>query len=112
MKVKVEFNAGGVKKRLNGLARRAQFRLDQQVMKDSNYYCPQDVGSLQKSVIPSAAQAKGLLEWNEQYAKAQYYGLPNKSKDKNPNASMKWFERAKATSKEKWRKVVDAVYNG
>lgn len=111
MKVKVDFNAGGVRKRLNGLGRRAQFQLDQQVMKDSNYYAPYDVGSLQKSVIPSA-NGKGLLEWNEPYAKAQYYGLPNKSKDKNPNASMKWFEQAKVRCKEKWRKLVDALYNG
>ena len=111
MKVDVKINAEGVKKRLHGLGRRAQFKLDQQVMKDSNFYCPQDVGSLQTSVIPSA-NGKGLLEWNKQYAKAQYYDFPNKSKDKNPNASMKWFERAKAAKKDAWKRLVDAVYNG
>ena len=99
---KFEMDAKGVKAKIGGGCRRAQFRLDQQVAKDSNYFCPRDVGSLQTSVLPSAAEGKGVLEWNEVYAKAQYYGLPNKSLDQNPNASMKWFERAKAVWKRKW----------
>ena len=112
MKVEVKFNAGGVKKRLHGLGRRAQFILKQNVAKDSNFYCPQDVGSLQTSVIPSTTTNSDWIEWNEQYARKQYYDFPNKSKDKNPNASMKWFERAKAAKKDAWKRLVDAVYNG
>ena len=100
-----DFRPEGVRTKINGASRRAQFRLDQQVAKDSNYFCPQDVGSLQKSVLPSVQSGDGLLEWNEPYAKAQYYGLPNKSKDKNPNARMKWFEHAKTLWKKKWLEV-------
>jgi len=111
MKVSVEFNAQGVKSKIDGNVKRVQFALDQQVAKDSNYFCPEDVGSLQRSVIPSAGSGKGLLEWNEVYAKEQYYGRPNKSKDKNPNASMKWFERAKALWVKKWERLVNAEYN-
>lgn len=111
MKVQIQLNAKGAQERIAQRVRRAQFALDQQVMKDSNYYCPRDVGSLQDSVIPSAAKGKGLLEWDEKYAHAQYYGLPNKAKDKNPNASMKWFERAKATRLKVWEKLANAEYN-
>lgn len=107
-KAKFEWNAKGVQTKIGSGCRRAQFRLDQQVAKDSNYFCPRDVGSLQDSVLPSAAEGKGVLEWDESYARAQYYGLPNKSTDKNPNASMKWFERAKAIWRSKWVKVAQS----
>lgn len=102
---KFSWKRQGVKTQIASQTRRNQFLLDQQVAKDSNYYCPEDVGSLQKSVILSAQSGRGELEWNEKYAKAQYYGLPNKSKDKNPNARMKWFEVAKRMFKSKWVKV-------
>ena len=104
--VKIQFDAQGVKNRIAAQTRRAQLLLDQQVMKDSNLFCPRDVGSLQDSVIPSASRGEGLLVWNEIYAHAQYYGLPNKSKDKNPRASMKWFEVAKARYLNRWVKLV------
>lgn len=100
-----KFSPEGVRTKISGASRRAQFLLDQQVAKDSNYYCPEDVGSLQASVLPSAAEGKGVLEWREPYAAAQYYDLPNKSKDKNPNARMKWFEAAKAACKRKWLRM-------
>ena len=99
---KFTMNAEGVRTKLAGNTRRAQLMLDQQVAKDSNYYCPEDEGGLHKSVLPSAATGRGLLEWNEEYARPQYYGLPNKSLDENPNARMKWFEAAKAVCKKKW----------
>lgn len=110
MKVSVELNTQGVKSQIRSKVERAQFKLDEQVAKDSNYFCPDDTGSLQKSVIPSAASGRGELDWNEKYANRQYYGLPNKSKDKNPNASMKWFERAKALWSKKWERLVNAEF--
>lgn len=110
MKVSVELNTQGVKSQIHGSVKRVQFVLDQQVAKDSNYFCPEDTGSLQKSVIPSAASGAGLLEWNEKYTDRQYYGMPNKSKDRNPNASMKWFERAKALWSKKWERLVNAEF--
>lgn len=109
--VKIDFNSKGVMNRNAAKSRRVQFQLDQQVAKDSNYYCPEDVGSLQDSVLPSAAEGKGLLIWNEPYAQAQYRGLPNKSRDKNPNAQMKWFEWGKKFNLKKWVKVAQDGYN-
>ena len=103
-----KFSPEGVRTKIGGASRRAQFLLDQQVAKDSNYYCPEDLGysgGLMGSVEPSATEGKGVLVWNEPYAAAQYYDLPNKSKDKNPNARMKWFEAAKAVCKKKWERV-------
>jgi len=103
---KFTWNRQGVKTQIASKTRRSQVLLDQQVAKDSNYYCPEDVGSLQKSVLPSAATGAGLLVWNEKYARRQYYELPGKSLDRNPNARMKWFEHAKTAFKSRWIRLV------
>ena len=107
---KFTWNRQGVKTQIASKTRRAQFKLDQQVAKDSNYYCPEDVGSLQKSVLPSAQSGAGVLVWDEKYARAQYYGLPGKSLDKNPNARMRWFEHAKAAFKAKWIRLAQSGF--
>jgi hypothetical protein len=90
---------------------KAQFMLDQQVAKDSNYYAPEDVGTLQDSVLLYSRFGSGQLTWNTEYARKQYYELENKSKDKNPNARMKWFEVAKSEKKDDWVKVANYAYS-
>ena len=91
--------------------KRAQILLDQTVAKDSNYYVPNDTGTLESSVLTGSKMGSGELIWNTEYAKKQYYGLENKSKDKNPNASMKWFERAKAVKLKEWEKISNDRFN-
>jgi len=108
MKVKVEFDKAGVQARLNNLTSRAQLVLDNQILKDSNYYCKEDTGDLIRSGhIPAA----GTIEWDESYARKQYY-LPDASTDKNPNARYKWFEAAKATKLAQWIKLVEGIIKG
>jgi len=84
------------------LIKQNQMKLDVQILKDSNYFCPMDVGTLKTS---AKIEQPGEIVWDQQYAKAQYYGKPNKSKDKNPFARMKWFEEAKVLHKEEWLKI-------
>lgn len=105
----IEFNESVVKTRLEKRINKAQFMLDQQVLKDSNYYIPKDTGDLESSGI--YGQQLGQVEWNSIYARKQYYEDNNKSKDKNPNASMKWFEVAKAKELQNWEKLANAEYN-
>jgi hypothetical protein len=81
---------------------RAQAALDIQVIKDSNFYCPQAEGTLQKSALTASEIGKGKILWATPYARRQYYEAPNKSHDKNPNARMKWFEEAKARQRGAW----------
>jgi len=88
----------------------AQRALDVQVIKDSNYYCPEADGTLKRSALKSQP-GSGVVKWDEKYAARQYYELPNKSKDANPNARMEWFEEAKATKKESWEKLANAEYH-
>ncbi len=82
----------------------AQKILDSQVMKDTDPYVPMDSGTLKDSAI-RASTTPGEIVYDGPYAKAQYYGLPNKSKDKHPLAVKGWFEAAKAANKATWLRV-------
>jgi hypothetical protein len=107
MKIDLDINkvAGRIQKRL----KKSQFVLDQQVIKDSNYYAPEDKGELQDSAI--LGSNPGKIKWDKSYARRQYYEDNNKSKDRNPNASMKWFEVAKSKWLSRWLRVANDKYN-
>jgi hypothetical protein len=106
--VKANFNDAAAKARFKAAIHKAQMKLDQQVINDSNYYCPLKEGDLQKSAIINTVLGSGLVQWKTPYAHRQYYGVKfDHSQQKNPNACAKWFEAAKARKMEQWRKLVD-----
>ena len=114
--VKGEFKEAAARARLGAAIRKAQMRLDQQVITDSNFYCPLRAaqgGTLQKSAIINTVLGSGLVKWRTPYARAQYYGVNfDRSKDPNPNACAKWFEAAKARKLKDWEKLVnDTIKN-
>ena len=109
MTITVDINESEIISKVDDRIGRAQLVLDNRIAADSNYFCPVDTGALQGSVFP--IQGDGTLEWNEPYAKRQYYGLPNKSKDSNPNASPQWFEHAKARDLKDWEALANEEYN-
>lgn len=81
----------------------AQAKLDTQVIKDSNVFCPEDVGTLRDSALLNSRIGTGEIRWATPYAKRLYYGVNfNFSRDKNPNARAKWFEEAKARYLKDW----------
>lgn len=104
-----DFDGKKVITRINDKLKRVQFLLDMQVLKDSNFYCPEDEGFLKGSGV--LVSGGGVVEWNMPYADEQYHGLPNKSHDKNPNAQMKWFEAAKAEKLKDWEALANNEYN-
>ena len=110
MAVKIQFDTSAITARLEKRVKKAQLALDVQVLKDSNYYCPYDTGTLIRSSI--IASGGGRILWNQEYANYQYYTDNKKSKDMNPNASMKWFEKAKVQNEKFWIELVNKVYNG
>lgn len=107
--VEVTFNLNEeeIKAKIRRRAAEVQIRLDAQVLKDSNRYVPLDTSNLQKSAIISTVIGSGLITWRTPYARAQYYGLPNKNTNTNPFAACKWFEVAKSKNIETWRKLLD-----
>ena len=126
----IDFNVAKIATKIKAHIGTLQPVLDMQVMKDSNYYAPMDTGNLQASAITgtyfehptkaltmpilqsgqmSVNAGKGKVVWNTPYAKKMYYGVDyNFSKDSNPNAQAKWFEKAKATKIGNWRKILNA----
>lgn len=109
--MKIELNVAKVAKRIGDRTRSIQPILDNQVMKDSNYYIPFDTGTLSGSVIRATSLGSGIVEWNTPYAKKMYYGVDfNFSKDSNPNARAKWFEEAKSKRMKEWEKIINANY--
>ena len=110
MKMNVEFDPNSTMAKVKNNVSLCQKVLDVQVMKDSNYYCPMDTSMLQKSAIAHTVIGSGMVQWVTPYAREQYYGHPNKSHQKNPNAAMKWFEVAKAKCLKNWEKLVNDEY--
>lgn len=110
---KSNFSDAAAKARISAAIHKAQMKLDQQVITDSNFYCPLKTGTLQKSAVISTVIGSGLVAWKTPYARRQYYGVDfDRSKDPNPNATAKWFEAAKAHRLKDWEKLVnDTVKN-
>ena len=79
----------------------ALFAAQEEILTDCNYYCKE-----QEHILKDSAQhsVKGLtltLSWNTPYAKRQWFtGTP--SKNKNPNASIKWAEVAQEAKNKDW----------
>lgn len=111
--VKGNFNDAAAKARISAAIHKAQMKLDQQVINDSNYYVPLKTSTLQKSAIINTVLGSGLVKWRTPYARAQYYGVNfDHSKQRNPNACAKWFEAAKAHKLKDWEKLVnDTIEN-
>ena len=110
MTIKIEFDENETEKRIKERMYKVQPRFDNLVMRDSNFYCPKDTNKLHDSAIISSTLGNGYIEWTATYAKAQYYGYPNKSKHRNPNATGKWFETAKANKIKAWEKCANDWY--
>jgi hypothetical protein len=109
MNTTFEFNNTACIARLNAVTEKAQFMLDQRVLADSNQFVPHDMGTLEESGI--LASEGGQIEWDTPYARYQYYEAPNKSKDVNPRATMKWFEVAKRLYKKTWVSIAQKEFD-
>ena len=107
-KAQANFNEAKVKAKLNARIKRAQMKLDMQILADSNYFIPKDTSMLEKSAIENTVMGSGVVLWHIDYANRQYYGESfDHSKQHNSNACAKWFEAAKARWLEQWRRLVN-----
>lgn len=85
---------------------KAQVVMDEQILKDSNYFIPKDTGQLEDSSLIASRIGQGELIWDTQYARKVYYGVDiNFHTDMNPNAQALWFEVAKSRFLSDWVKA-------
>lgn len=109
MGVKVKTDFSGVLKKVKSKSERTQAVLDEQVLKDSNFYAPEDESTLIGSSIIASEIGKGKLVWDTPYARRLYWNPDyNFSTDTNENAGGKWFERAKSEHLEDWLKITQS----
>lgn len=107
MQFRLRFEDRGLRRRLENMSRRGQEALDSQVLKDSNYYAPQDQNNLIESSLRFTNPGSGIIIWQTPYARRLYYNPQyNFSKDKNPNAGGLWFETAKSRHVKEWEKII------
>lgn len=109
MTISSTFDLAGAKKDLAKRVQKAQKVLDDRVITDSNYFCPQDTGTLMRSARLSTKLGSGLVMWKTPYADKRYYGDPETGSSRNPNATNRWFESAKAVHCKEWVEKVNGV---
>lgn len=102
MGAKVNFDADRVARSFEASYGRAQEWLDHQVVADTEPFVPFDSSDLATSALNSTDFGSGEITYEQPYAAAQYYGLPNKRKSAHPQATMRWFEVSKAANKSRW----------
>lgn len=78
-------------------------------LRDITPYVPYLSGELKDSTGGSQFE-RGRLRWSAPYARAQYDRYPNKTKFRNPQATMKWAEVAADRHRDKWRAQVAREY--
>ena len=85
---------------------RAQWRdglpqLAAQALSDCNAFARDDSGTLIGSSAAASDLPNGVLRWATPYARRVYYtGSPSRAR--NPNASLRWCEKAKAARLAAW----------
>jgi hypothetical protein len=109
--VDVRVNESKLKRKAESAHKAAQMQLDQDVLKDSNYFIPKETGELERSGIRHTKPGTGQVVWKTAYAKRLYYNPQyNFSKDVNPNARGLWFEAAKSLHKKDWLSTAREKY--
>lgn len=101
---KLVMNTGKVTARYAGNIAAAQRFLDSSVLKDSEPYVPYKSGHLARSGQRGTSIGSGQVRYTAPYARKQYYLYPVKNTNVHKQASMQWFEKAKAVKKSDWMK--------
>lgn len=97
-----------IEERVTSAVEKAQVVLDEQVLKDSNYFIPKDTGNSEDSGLIASLIGQGQIIWDTPYIRKIYYGVDiNFHTDENPNARALWFESAKANWLADWVRIAD-----
>ena len=110
--VSIEFDPQRIMAQIRPNKGLASAALTEQVLKDSNYYCKARIDHiLINSAISHSDPDEGVVQWVTPYARYQYYYPPTRT-EVNPNATMQWFETAKAAHLDEWVRLYANLYTG
>jgi hypothetical protein len=109
--VKINIDESKLKHKQESAREMAQYALDNQVLKDSNFFIPKREHYLEASGEMHSRLGDGHIEWKTPYARRLYYNPQyNFSHDVNPNAQGLWFEAAKRMFGKTWSKISGVPY--
>lgn len=104
MGVKVQRNTAQIEAKIGAGSKAAVIAATEAVIEYANIFVREDQGTLKDSSLIASKPEQGKAIWDTPYARKVYYtGKP--SKDKNPQASLKWAEVAVKT----YGKDIEAV---
>jgi hypothetical protein len=103
----------GLAPRAAAARKRARTMMTLAAIGDTRPYVPRLSGALAGSGDSESQPERGLLIYGSSavpYARAQYYGLPNKTLQHHPQATKEWFAVSKAANMRKWDAVAKQEY--
>lgn len=100
-KAKLEFNTNFRPKWQRRYSAAQKF-VDSEVLRDCEPYTPLRTSMLIKSGTLGTVIGSGLVQWIAPYARYQYYLRRKTKSETGPLRGSFWFERAKATHKQRW----------
>ncbi len=113
MKHRLILNTAFTVNRFHPRYQQAQKFLDSEVLRDSGPYVPFRTGNLWRSGNTGTVIGSGKVEYNAPYARPMYYARnAHFSKEKHPQATAQWFEKAKAAKADVWAKGVQKIIRG
>lgn len=84
--------------------------LTERVRIDTDPFVPMLSGDLASHTVGSRPSI-GRLVYSMPYARAQYYGLPGKSRARHPSATTQWFEASRRLNRRRWRDAAAEEYS-
>jgi hypothetical protein len=112
MKVRVNIDEAKIKARFSEKEARGLLLLKGQIAADTAEYVPRVTGALEQSVKPSDTTPEPFLKWNAPYARRQYYGEFQRSRQAHPKATRLWYEVAKGINLSRWIEVARKAFKG
>ena len=109
MAVTININRAAVEAKVKSAWDKGLAILSEEVLNDCNQYCKEDTGVLIQSSLIHSIPKQGKLVWQTPYAKRQYWEIRTAHTDKNPNASWRWCEVAKAKHKYQWARQAEKL---
>ena len=109
MAVKIIRNMGGVRAKVEKGKQSMVEAVAEAVISYGNVFVREDQGTLMESALIASRPKDGLAIWDTVYAKRVYEeGVP--SKDKNPQASLRWVEKGVNTYKRELDTVAQKAF--
>ena len=105
MPVRINIDPARVAAKVNTAWKAGLPLLSEEILADCNEFCKEDTGTLIQSSLIHSQPDKGKLIWQTPYARRQYWAIRTAHKDKNPQATWKWCEAAKARWKDRWDRL-------